>query len=244
LCLVIGSASCHKRFDQALVFMPANEKARVQFISYVTNDKKELLHTMEYYDRQYLRADTVGNQIVHYYIEQNQIKRFYTDPQGAIHQEVKVDLATFALQGGFRYQAPALFSYWKTAYDKRDGIGTSWKFKVDTTFAAVDSLGRTHALRYTASGKARLAGWTKLIVPADRTRKLDVVQVKWPEFENQLYDITSGDWVWRQQGKADDFFEPTFGLVRSMADYTQKTGNRPAVARSSTYELYLMILPE
>jgi hypothetical protein len=224
--------------------MPANEKARVQFISYVTNEKKELLHTMEYSDRQYLRADTLGKQIVHYYVEQNQIKRFYTDPQGVIHQEVKVDLATFALQGGFRYSDPVLFSYWKTAYDKRNGIGTSWKLQVDTTFAAVDSLGRIHALRFTASGKARLAGWTKLTVPAERTKSLDVVQVKWAEFENKLYDITRDEWVWRQQGKADDFFEPKYGLVRNMADYILQPGKKPEITRSSTYELYLMILPE
>ena len=234
---------CQRAADKAPLLLPLEEKARVQYVSYVTNEKNELLYTMDYFDRQYVRADTASDQITHYYIEKNQLKRFYTEERNTIFQEIKIDLAAYAVNGGFPYHNSIPFSYWKPVFKNDRGKGTSWSVHADTQFVCLDASGKPHTLHYRFSGKARFDGWSKIFVPADRTREFKVLHVHWPEFENSLFDLTDNENVWLQKGSASDYFEPEFGLLRSIADYTISKKKEPAVKRKSTWELYLLLIP-
>lgn len=236
--------NCQKSVNITPVLVPLSEKARVQFISYVTNEKKELLRAMEYFDRNYIYTDTVGTRKIHYYIEQGQLHGFYTDRQGSLFLQIKVDIASYALNAGFTYQNPILYTFWKPIFKRNDGIGTSWIVQTDTQFVALDPNGKQHTLKFQFSAKARFVGWENVRVPADKSKLFKALKVHWEKFEYSLFDMTNSEMVWLQKGDAADYFEPKFGLLRSIADYTISKKNEPDVFRKSTWELYLMILPE
>ncbi len=242
--LVIGLAviNCSKHSLPPTPFLLLlQEDARTQYVSYVTNEKKELLHAMDYIDRNYVRSDTIADKIVHYFLEKGQIYGFYIDKEGSLWQEVKIDLAVYALNAGFTYREPIAFSYWKPLIKRNKGIGTSWSTAAQQTFVVYDSLNRPHTLKYSFEGQATLVGWAEVIVPANRNNLMKTIHVRWNHFSNTLFDLTDDCLVWQQKGEAGDYFDPEIGLIRSIADYTITKRDGKGISRKSTFELYLLI---
>lgn len=240
--LLFGGFHCSKQsLPKTPLLLLLQPDARTQYISYVTNEKKELLHAMDYIDRNYVRSDTIANKIVHYFVERGKLHGFYVDKEGTLWQEIKMDLAALALNAGFVYREPIEFSFWKPLLKRNKGIGTTWSISAQQTFVVYDSLNHPHTLRYSYEGTATLAGWAKIIVPANRGNLMKAIQVKWNHFSNTLYDLTDDRVVWEQKGDASDYFDPEVGLLRSIADYSVRKHSGEELIRKSTFELYLLI---
>ncbi len=244
LIILVAFLNCEKKKEPGLLFLPVNPDAKLKFISYVTNEKNEIIHQFEYFERQYIYTDTVGSRLIHHYLDHNKLAAFYQDDSGTIWNQTNIDLAALAVGFGFKYQDSVAFSYWKPVIKMHKGIGTSWNLKADTTFRLVDSEGKEHLLQYDFSGNAKYQGWKEIIVPENRNKKMTVRQVQWDQFKYFIYDQTSGDSLLVQEGTASDYFDPELGLIRATVDYTQKVKDKPKVFQKSTFELSSKLIPE
>lgn len=236
--LLVLSSGCGKKKEPCPVFFPLHSNTRLNFISYVTNQRNEILYPFEYYERQHIYTDSIGARLIHHYVERNKMSAFYTDDSCSIWNLLNIDLSALVVNYGFSYQDSVHFSYWKPVIKIYDGVGTTWSLRADTIFTAVDPSGQEHQLTYDFSGTARYQGWTKVIVPENRTKELTVQQVQWRQIKYFLYDQTTGDTLMVQNGSGNEYFEPELGLIRSTVDYTLKHKDKPRVFQKSTWELY------
>lgn len=241
--LVILSSNCEKKKEPCPKFFPVKPDAKLNFISYVTNQQNEILYPFEYFERRYTHTDTVGTRLVHHYVEKNKVSSFYTDDYCTIWHRIQVDLSALALSCGFTYRDSVYLSFWKPVIKVHDGVNTKWNLKVDTTFSALATDGTEHVLQYQLSGSAQYKGWSEVIVPENRTKKLKVMHVNWNPVKYLLFDRTSNDTLYVQHGTASDYFEPELGLVRSIYDYDVLWKGKPGVFRKSTWELYQIFIP-
>lgn len=241
--LVLALMACKKETLPTPLLLPHDDRSEVKYVCYITNDQRELQHDMTYLSRFYVRTDSSTGKHIHYYIENNKLIRYYGDDDGTLWQEVKLDLAVYALNAGYPYREPIPFSYWKPIFRKKQGFGSEWDVNVDTTYTVDDSTNQPHEFQFTFAGEARLDGWTDLIVPARRDSALRVLNVHWKSFTQSVYDRTAKDSVWVQRGEGREFFHPQFGLARSMSDYTVMRKNQAPVSRKSTMDLYYMLIP-
>ena len=225
------------------ILLPLMENSEIKYVSYVTDSLRQIQHQMEYGSRFYLRTDSVENKQVHYYLEKNK-RNFYTvDEHGTVVTAIELDLASYGLAGGFPYQQPIPFAYPRTVFKKERGFGTTWTVQADTQFVLADAQGQPHRLEFCHHSEARLQGLEQVTVPASPGKPLKVLDVRWPRFVNYLYDHTTGDTLWVQRGEGHEYFEPRFGLARSMSNYTIRKKGEAPVYRLSTMDLYLMIIP-
>jgi len=225
------------------VLLPLEENSEIKYISYVTDGLKQIQHQLEYIPRFYVRTDSSGKKNIHYYIENNKLNSYIVDEQGTLATRVQLDLATYSLAAGFPYREPVPYSYQRLVFKKQEGFGTSWSVEADTQFVQFDAQQQPHTLAYGHRGYARLEGWTSLAVPASKTENLQVLDVRWRHLLNYLLDKTTGDTLWVQRGEGHEYFEPRFGLARSMSNYTIRKKGEAPVYRLSTMDLYLMIIP-
>lgn len=240
---VILFSSCEKKKELCPKFFPVQPEAKLNFISYVTNQQNEILYPFEYFERRYLHTDTLGTKLVHHCIEKNNKLTFYTDEHCTIWHRIQVDLSALTLSHGFTYQDSVYLSFWKPVIKVYDGINTEWNVKIDTTFSAFTSQGIEHILRYEFSGMAQYKGWSEVFVPENREKKLKVRHVHWNPINYLLFDQTSNDTLYAQNGTAHDFFEPEVGLVRSTFDYDLVWKGKPKMFRKSTWELFSIFIP-
>lgn len=240
---VILFSGCEKRKEPCPIFFPVKPNAKLSFISYVTNQRNEILHPFDYFDRRYIYTDTLATQLVHYYVERNKKAAFFTDDSCTIWHRTAIDLGALAVNCGFIYQDSVELMFWKPVIKVNKGVDTRWKLQVNKTFVARTSDGTEHLLRYEFSGSAQYKGWSEVIVPENRTKKLKVQHVQWEPIQNLLWDETTKDTLYFQNGKASDYFEPELGLIRSIFDYDVLWKGKPPEFRKSTWELYQVLFP-
>jgi len=241
--LMIAGLGCSKKKEPCPVFYPVREGAKLNFISYVTNRNNEILYPFDYSERRYIYSDTVAGKVIHYYIEKGALCSFFYDDSCTIWNKIPMDLAALAVSCGFTYRDSVILSFWKPVIKVHHGVNTAWHVHKDTTFVAPPSDGKDHVLRYEFSGSAQYKGWTQVIVPENRTKKLSVRQVTWEPVSYLLYDQTTNDTLFFKSGSASDYFEPELGLVRSISDYDLLLKGKPKTFQKSTYELYHIFLP-
>ena len=239
----ILSLNCTKHQESCPVFFPVKPDARLTFMTYVTNQQNEMLHPFEYFERRYLYTDTVATQPIHHYVENNRISAFYTDDSCTIWNQTRIDLSALATNSGFTYHDSVYLSFWKPVIKVNKGVNTKWDFKVDTTFSAWANDGTEHVLQYEFSGAAKYNGWSEVVVPQNREKKLKVRQVQWNPIKYLLFDRTANDTLYFQYGIANDYFEPELGLVRSIKDYDVEWKDKPKAFRKSTWELSQIYIP-
>ncbi len=240
--LIIGF-SCSKKKEPCPVFYPVKEGAKLNFISYVSNRNNEMLYPFDYSERRYIYSDTLNGRIFHHYIEKGMMCAFFTDDSCTIWNKIPIDLAALAVNCGFSYRDSVILSFWKPVIKVNKGLNTAWSVYKDTTFVAPAPDGKDHILRYQFYGSAQYKGWTEVVVPENRTKKLSVRQVTWEPINYLLYDETTSDTLFYKFGIASDYFEPELGLVRSISDYDTKTKGKPKAFQKSTYELYHIFIP-
>lgn len=240
--LLVLISACGRKKESCPVFFPLDTNTRLNFISYVTNQYNEILYPFEYNERQFVYTDSIGTRVIHHYVERNKLSAFYTDNSCTIWNQLKVDLSALVVSYGFHYQDSVYFSYWKPVIKTDAGVGTTWSLSADTIFTAVDPSGQAHRIQYDFSGDARYQGWTKVIVPENRTKELAVRQVQWNSIKYFIYDQTTGDTLMVQTGSGNDYFDPELGLIRSTVDYTLKVKNKSKTLQKSTWELYSKLI--
>lgn len=241
--LLFLGLDCGKKKEPCPVFYPVRQGAKLNFISYVTDRNNQILYPFDYSERRYIYSDTVAGSVIHYYIEKGALCSFYTDDSCTIWNKIPTDLAALAVSCGFAYRDSVILAFWKPVIKVINGVNTSWQIRKDTTFTAPGPDGRDHVLRYEFSGSAQYKGWTEVIVPEDRTKKLKVRQVTWKPISFLLYDETSNDTLFYKLGTASDYLEPELGLVRAISDYDLLLKGKPKTFQKSTYELYHIFLP-
>jgi len=241
--IAIVSASCKKKMESCPIFFPVKPDAKLSFMSYVTTPQNEILYPFEYFDRRYAYTDTIAARLIHYYIEKNKKSSFLTDDSCTIWHRTSVDLSALALSCGFAYRDSVHLVFWKPVIKVNKGVNTRWSFKIDTTFYGLAADGAEHLLHYKFSGSAQYKGWSEVIVPENRTRRLKVRHVQWNPIQYLLYDRTTNDTLYSHQGTASDYFEPELGLVRSISDYDVTWKGKPMASRKSTWELYQVLIP-
>lgn len=241
--LFVCTLNCQKQTEPCAIFFPIKPGAKLNFITYVTNRQNEILYPFEYFERRYIYTDTVASRQVHHFIEKNKLSAFYTDDSCTIWHRIGIDLSALATSCGFSYRDSVSLSFWKPVIKVYQGENTKWNLKVDTVFSARASDGSEHVLQYEFSGAAQYKGWSEVVVPQNREKKLKVRQVQWDPVKYLLYDRTSKDTLYLQYGVACDYFEPALGLVRSTYDYDVVWKDKPKAFRKSTWELYQVFLP-
>lgn len=244
LALQLVVLSCSKREDiPHMTVMPQIHGAELKFRGFVADDEDELLSDIYQFSRRVVHKDTVGNNLIYYYVSNNQRTPFYTDREGTVWERQNEDVSVRMSMYGYFPVLPVELVYWKILLKVDSGVGSHWEVNIDTTFQAKDIKGKKHVLRYVHEGKARNEGWTTAFIP-EVYDYVDAIDVYWYELNTYLINETSGDSLYISRGTAHQYFEPKLGAIKYITDFIQKEHGKEPISLHGTWELLGQNIPE
>jgi hypothetical protein len=228
--------SCDK--DEKMItptVVPIDESIELHLRGYVTDDDSVLVSKIYDFTRRFVRRDTIDGKATLVFVSNNEQNIFRIE-NGRLMQLTNVNLFDRVFPAKIRLLGPTQFSYWETLYSEEDGLGTEWQVKVDTTVTAIDSTGRSVAIRYVYSANARNEGWKDVFIP--RTYQPEkLVDVYWRDVRNEIINLTASDTLFYRVGTAHHYFDPALGIVKYVTDYEIKERGKPIAKLHGTWEL-------
>ena len=230
---------CEKEPVRPVIIHP-HTNSQLNFAGFTTNQDEEILHSISHHSKMYVNSDTLADKIIHRYMEQNKLLKFYNDTQGSLFNQVHYDLAAQSINFGFPYQGEVVFSFWRPEFLANQ---KSWDFSADTTFSLSDSVQQMHQLYFSYSGIAHHMGSFDIFVPENHENSYHALAVEWNPFETLLLDQTTQDTLFYQKGILRHFFEPNLGLIRVLSDYNLSQSGKKNQFLKSTWELLSVDVP-
>jgi len=237
LVVAILMLSCQKNEEMiSATIVPLDKNAELRFRGYVTDEDSVLVSKIYDFGRRFSHRDTIGGKEVFVILSNNEKIPFYVDGGGRLVQMTTVNLLDRVFPFKIKLLGMQQISYWETLYDEDDGVGTEWQVEVDTTVSGIDSTGRSIAIRYFYSGRARNEGWKDIFIP--RTYKPEkLVDVHWYEMQNEIINLTANDTLFYRVGTAHHYFDPKLGILKYITDYEIREGAKAPAKLHGTWEL-------
>ncbi len=241
--LILAAASCKKDEKPHLSVVPLVEGAELKFRGFVTDDNQDLLSQLHFFSRKFAGRDTVGQRPVYVYESNDTPVFFYIDEQGTVRQFNTEDVARRIVTYGFAYQQPVIVSYWQILLKVDQGVGTQWSFAVDTTFSAINSDGKSNAIRYSHSGEARYEGLKEAFIPQDQ-KYVPAHDAYWHTLNTFIINETTGDTLFASRGTAHQYFHEKWGSIKYITDFIKTEMGQEPVSLHGTWELVDRTIPE
>lgn len=244
LWLFLIIASCDQERPVHTTVMPTVMNTQFKFAGYVTNEKKELVSQIYYFERVVVGTDTMAGQPVFIYAMNGQQYPYYTDVEGTVWQYSLEDVTGRLATYGLITEKPVVLRYWQPLLKISQGRRSRWQVKVDTTFTATDLQGKPNTIRFLHYGEARYDGWTDVTVPERKKQPYRAMNAFWPVLNTIIVNETTGDSIFVSRGTARQLFEPQLGAIRYLTDFVYREKDTPLLTRKGTWELAWQYIPQ
>ncbi len=246
LLTVIVCTGCEKAEDKPVhvEVLPPVKGLKFDYNGYATNPEFELKSGINIFTRLFFEKDTINGQPMNVYLSKGKRVPYYTNEKGDVWEQQTEDISAQLLANGLKTDDKIVLKYWKQLLKISKGKKSKWDVLVDTTFYASDADGKKQKIQYYHYGEAYYEGWSQVTVQQRRTIPYRCMTAYWPVVNTFIINHTTGDSIFVSKGNARQVFEPTYGVIKYMVDYTLKEFGKEPVESRGTWELVVAYIPK